>query len=119
MATTENAKNTALAIAGRAQELLEGKKAEDILLLDVRKKSGVTDYFLLASGTSTPHLKALADEVQYTLKHEGIQCFHRSGDPDSGWIVLDYLDLIIHILSTKARSYYSLEDLWAGVQRQG
>jgi ribosome-associated protein len=117
LATTENPKDTAPAIAGRAQELLEGKKAENIVLIDVRKKSGVADYFLLASGTSTPHLKALADEVQFTLKHEGIQCYHRSGDPDSGWIVLDYSDLIIHILSTKARSYYSLEDLWAGVRR--
>jgi ribosome-associated protein len=96
--TMESANNTALAIIKRARELLEGKKAEDIVLLDVRKKSGATDYFLLASGTSAPHLKALADEIQFTLKHEGIQCYHRSGDSDSGWIVLDYIDLIIHIL---------------------
>ncbi len=119
MATTEIAKDTALAIEGRARELLEGKKAEDIVLLDVRNKSGATDYFLLASGTSAPHLKALADEVQFTLKHEGVHIFHRSGDSDSGWIVLDYSDIIIHILSKEARKYYSIEDLWAGVQRQG
>jgi len=119
VAEKTDVKITAVALAAKAQALLEGKKAEDIILMDVRKRSVATDYFLLATGTSTPHLRALADEVQYTLKHEGIPCYHRSGESDSGWIVLDYSDLIIHIFSPEARKYYSIEDLWAKVQRPG
>ena len=118
MPTKKSAKDTVPALVTSAQELLESKKGEDIVLLDVRKKSGIADYFLLVSGTSAPHVRALADEVQFTLKHEGFQCLHRSGTSDSGWIVVDYADVIIHVLSVQARKYYSIEDLWAGVRRQ-
>ena len=111
MAERKGRKNEALALAKKAQEILEDKKGEDILLLDV-KKSGVADYFLLVSGTSAPHLKAMADEVQYVLKHAGIPCYRRAGDQESGWIALDYIQVIIHIFSDKMRHYYSIEDLW-------
>jgi ribosome-associated protein len=116
--TKKSAKDEIPALVTRARELLEDKKGVDIVLMDVRKTSGVADYFLLVTGTSAPHVRALADEVQFTLKHEGIQCLHRSGSSDSGWIVVDYADVIIHILSPQARKYYSIEDLWAGVRRQ-
>jgi ribosome-associated protein len=117
VAERKGTRNKALALAKKAQKILEDKKGEDITLLDV-KKSGVADYFLLVSGTSAPHLKAMADEVQYALKHEGLPSYRRAGDQESGWIVLDYVEVIIHIFSNQTRHYYSIEDLWAKAPRQ-
>ena len=104
---------TPLNLAKKVQQALLDKKGEQVKALNVQDLSDVTDYMLIASGSSAPHLKALAEEVQRQLKLEGYACYRRAGDPDSGWIVIDYIDVVIHILSTEARSYYALEDLWA------
>jgi ribosome-associated protein len=77
----------------------------------------VTDYYLVVSGSSAPHLRALADEVQYTLKKEGITAHRRQGNPESGWIVVDYFDVVIHIFAAQTRQYYAIEELWAGARR--
>lgn len=69
------------------------------------------------SGSSAPHLKALGDAVQYSLKKEGVVCFRRSGNPESGWLVEDYFDVVIHIFSREARTYYAIEALWAEAPR--
>ena len=83
----------------------------------MRKTSGVTDYYMVASGSSAPHLNAMADEIQYVLKKEGVLAHRRSGDPESGWIVVDYFDVVIHIFATQTRQYYAIEELWAGARR--
>ena len=104
-------------LAKRARNILEEKKGEDIVVLDVRKLSGITDYYLMVSGTSSPHLRAMFDEVLHVLKGEGIACYRRSGELESGWLVLDYVDVIIHILTAEKRDYYAIEELWAKAPR--
>ena len=106
-----------MTLARQAKQCLLNKKAEDLLILDVRELSGVTDYYIVASGASPPQLKAMFSEVLVSLKKEGMNCYRRSGDMESGWLVLDYVDVVIHILSAEARRYYAIEDLWAQAPR--
>lgn len=97
---------------------MEAKKGEDVLILDVRKLSTVTDYYILATGNNPPHLRALIDEVERMAKEAGRACYRRSGGgSDSEWRVDDYLDFVVHIFSPATRRYYELERLWkdAGV----
>jgi len=95
------------------RKILEDKKGIDITVLDVSEVTGVADYFVIVSGTSAPHLKAMVNAVQVELKHGEKRCLaNRAGDPESGWLVLDYMDIIIHIFLPKVRQYYALEDLW-------
>jgi ribosome-associated protein len=66
----------------------------------------------VVSGMSKPHLKALYGEVQHQLKQEGIQCYRRAGMAEGGWMVLDYVDVVIHIFLPESREFYALEELW-------
>ncbi len=94
-------------------DILEEKKGDDILLLDLREVSSITDYFVLCSGPSERTLKALADEVQKKLKNENeIRAMSVEGDPEGGWILVDYGNVILHIFSPAVRMYYQLEELW-------
>jgi len=102
-----------LELAKRSRGILEEKKGIDIRLWDVRRVSEITDFMLVTSGTSPPHLKAMCEEVVQQLKAAGVTCYRRAGTPDSGWMVLDYVDVIIHIFSPTARRYYEIEELWA------
>ena len=104
-------------MAHAVRAALEGKKGDDIAVLDVRNLSTITDYYVVVSGTSPPHLKAMFNEVQMTLKEKGVSCYRRTGAPESGWMVLDYIDVITHIFSKDARHYYAVEDLWAEAPR--
>lgn len=88
-----------------------------MVLMDVRGVSGVTDFFLMVTGTSAPHIKALADETAVTLKKEGVKCYRKSGTPESRWIAMDYLDVVVHIFSADTRTYYALEELWSDAER--
>ncbi|TFH32329.1 MAG: ribosome silencing factor [Anaerolineales bacterium] len=102
-----------LTLAQKVVEILEEKKGEDIILLDLQEVASFTDYFVICSGPSERTLKALASEVQKRLKQED----HRhamsvEGDPEGGWILVDFGDVILHIFSPAVRSYYQLEDLW-------
>ena len=99
------------------RKALDDKKGEAIRILDVRKLSSVTDYYLLVTGTSPPHLKALAEEVDRVLKGRGTRCFRTSGTAESGWIVADYFDVVLHIFTQEQRDYYALETLWADAPR--
>lgn len=103
----------ALDLAKKARAALVEKKGEAISLLDVRGLSGVTDYYIVASGSSPPHLKAMLNEVQHVLKNDGVHCYRKSGNPECGWLVIDYIDVVIHIFSSEARQYYTIEKLWA------
>ena len=92
---------------------LEERKGTDIKVYDVRGKSSLTDFFVVATGTAAPHLKALIAETQAAMKDAVIQSHRTSGDPESGWIVVDYIDVVVHVFSPEARAYYALEKLWA------
>ena len=91
---------------------LEDRKAEDVRTYDVRGTSGLCDAFVVATGTASPHLKGLVAGVQKAMKEIGVESFRTSGDPESGWIVVDYIDMVVHVFSPEARAYYALEKIW-------
>lgn len=104
-------------LARRCAELAANKKAEDIVAIDLRGISSFTDFFLLCSGTSEPHLKAIAGELQDELKKEGVKPMAVDGYPLSQWIVADYSDVVVHIFHRDKRAFYSLEELWGDAPR--
>ena len=85
---------------------LEAAKGVDVKVYDMRGKSALADFFVVATGSAAPHLKALVKALPK-------QAFRVSGDPESGWIVADYIDVVVHVFSPEARAYYALEKLWA------
>ena len=93
-------------------DALADKKAADIKTYDVRGVSGLCDAFVVATGTAAPHLKALISGTQVAMKEACVASYRTSGDPDSGWIVVDYVDVVVHVFSPEARAYYALEKLW-------
>ena len=102
-----------LAIAQKITEILSDKKAVDIELIPVAEKTTLADYFVVATGTSTTHIKALSDEVEFVLKNEmGIVPDHIEGLSTGRWVLLDYKDIIVHIFHPEERVHYSLEKLW-------
>ena len=90
--------------AGYAK-VLEDARAQEVKVYDVRGSSGLTDFFVVATGAAAPHLKALARVLP--------KAYRVSGDPESGWIVADFFDVVVHVFSAEARAYYALEKLWA------
>ena len=108
---------TMLAIVWRA---IADKKGEDIAVLDVRGISSFTDFFVICHGTNARQNKAICDEVQGRLKREcGCTPTHLEGQESSEWILMDYLDFVVHIFSDNARNFYKLEKLWSdGVSLQ-
>jgi ribosome-associated protein len=100
------------------RELAENKKAEDIVILDLRELSSVTDYFVIASGTSEPHLRAIVDEITDKLRDEHkLRPRAVDGTFQAAWVVLDYFDVIIHIMRQDVRERYDLETLWGDAPR--
>ena len=92
-------------LAEQFKAALEAAKAVDVKVYDVRGISGFTDFFVVGTGQAAPHLKALVK----ALKEKP---YRVSGDPESGWIVSDYFDVVVHVFSPEARAYYALEKLW-------
>jgi len=103
-----NAEEQAKTIA----EALERCKGENVKTYDVRGKSALSDFVVVATGAAAPHLKALVAESQAAMKSAGTMSYRTSGDPESGWIVVDYIDVVVHVFSPEARAYYALEKLW-------
>jgi len=95
------------------REFADNKKAEGIVILDVRKLSSVTDYFVIASGTSEPHLRAILDELTDKLRDEhGVRPRAVDGTAHGAWVVLDFFDVIVHVMRADVRERYDLEGLW-------
>ncbi|MEO8439617.1 MAG: ribosome silencing factor [Spartobacteria bacterium] len=105
-------------LAKTCAKLASDKKAEAIVVLDLREISTFTDFFVICSGTSEPHLKAIAGEIEGSLREEHeVRPAAVDGFPTSQWIVLDYLQVIVHVFHTEKRDFYSLEDLWSDAPR--
>src|SRR6476620_5932769 len=105
-------------LALRCRELADNKKAEDIVILDVREVSSVTDYFVIASGTSEPHLRAIVEEITSNLKEDhNLRPNAVDGTFQAAWIVLDYFDVIVHVMRSEVRDRYDLETLWGDAPR--
>jgi len=100
------------------RELADNKKAENIVILDLRDLSSVTDYFVIASGTSEPHLRAIVDEITDKLRedHE-IRPRAVDGTLQAAWVVLDFFDVIVHVMRQDLRERYDLETLWGDAPR--
>lgn len=95
------------------REFADNRKAEDLLVLDVRKLSSVTDYFVIASGTSEPHLRAIVNEITDKLRDEyAVRPRVVDGTLQGAWVVLDFFDVIVHVMRADARAHYDLEGLW-------
>ena len=101
-----------LQTAKLAAKALDSKKGLDIKIIKIRDISSIADYFVIATGTSNTHVKALADEVEYQLDNNGISVSSVEGQRNDTWILLDYIDVIVHVFSEDAREYYNLERLW-------
>ena len=100
------------------REFADNKKAENIVILDVRKLSSVTDYFVIASGTSEPHLRAIVEEITGQLREEhGVRPRAMDGTVHGAWVVLDFFDVIVHVMRADARERYDLESLWGDAKR--
>ncbi len=102
-----------LDLARQMVKILEDKLGEDILLLDLRGLSDFTDFFILVTGTSERMLQSLASSVSEKIKAETGLIAVEEGEPDSGWIVLDYGYIVVHVFSSEKRDYYQLEELWS------
>ena len=100
-------------LAQLCRDYAENKKAEDVAVLDVRKTSSITDYFVIASGTSEPHLRAIMSELTDRLREEhGVRARATDGNLRAPWQVLDFFDVIVHVMRRDVREHYDLEGLW-------
>ena len=105
-------------LALECRELADNRKAEDIAVLDVADVSSIADYFVIASGTSEPHLRAISDEITEKLREDhGLRPRAVDGTLQAGWLVLDYFDVIVHVLRADVRQHYDLEGLWGDAPR--
>jgi len=96
----------------RAARAALDKRATDLVVLDVQGLSSVTDYFLVCSGKSTTHMETITDAIRAELKSDGVRPLHAEGVAESGWILLDYGDVLMHVFLEETRVYYALERLW-------
>ena len=99
-------------LANKIIEILDAAKGADIKCYDVRGKSPITDFNILVTGLSSPHLRALVSAVRSELSKAGVPSYRHTGEPDSGWVVLDYVDVIVHAFTHEAREYYDLDSLY-------
>lgn len=108
---------TSLEKAKSIVKILDNKKAEDIVVINTKELTVVTDYFIIASGTSNTHVSALSDEVDDEMKKQfSVEVDHIEGRA-TGWILLDYGDVLVHIFQPQSREYYNIERLWSDADK--
>jgi ribosome-associated protein len=96
----------------------QDKQAEQVTILELEKNSGAfTDYFVMCSGTNPRQIQAIADAVDERLEQVGMRVTHREGYKQAEWVLLDYVDFVVHVFSEKARQFYDLERLWKSAKR--
>ncbi len=119
MAKSDNRKKTTRLPSqiDRAIAAAEDKKAVDLVLLDLRKTAGFTDFFLIASGGNVRQVRAIADAVMEALAGKGAKPAYVEGYDHSEWILLDYFDFIVHVFGPETRVFYDLERLWGNADR--
>jgi len=100
----------------RITELIFNKNGSDVKILDLKKLAAFADYFIICSADSTTQVKAIADEIEDKLQEDGIRCWHREGYKAFSWVLLDYVDFIIHVFKKDAREFYNLEKLWGDAE---
>ncbi|HEY4216308.1 MAG TPA: ribosome silencing factor [Gemmatimonadaceae bacterium] len=111
-ATTSKTANS-LELAKRAAQIALDTKALDVVLLDLRGVTDMTDFFLIASGTSDTHARAIAEHVMEEMKKEGFAANHVEGLEKGRWVLVDFVDFVVHVFHPTLRNFYQLERLWA------
>lgn len=107
-----------LKLALLCHELADNKKAENTVILDVRKLSSITDFFVITSGSAEPHIRAIISEITSGLRdNHGIRAAAVDGEHPTAWQVLDYFDVIVHVMKAETRALYDLESLWGDAPR--
>lgn len=100
-------------LAQKIAELCFNKKGYDVKIIDLRNVALFADYFVICSADSDTQVKAIADDIDEKLKEQGIRCWHKEGYKALQWVLLDYVDIVVHIFKKEAREYYNLERLWS------
>jgi len=101
------------ALAKKISQLILDKKGEDVKILDIRKLTNISDYFVIASASSDTQVKAIADYISKETKKIDERPWHNEGMTNMNWVLLDFVDVVVHIFLTESRKFYNLEGLWA------
>ncbi|HEY7394168.1 MAG TPA: ribosome silencing factor [Gemmatimonadaceae bacterium] len=109
--------SNSLALAQRAAQIALDTKAQDVVLLDLRGVSDMTDFFIIASGTSDTHARAIGEHVIEGMKKEGSPAHHVEGLERGRWVLLDFVDFVVHVFHPTLRNFYQLERLWADAEQ--
>ena len=107
---------TSLEKAKSIVKILDEKKATDLTVIETQELTVMSDYFVIASGTSNTHVRSLADDVEFEMSKLGVEIDHIEGRA-TGWILLDYGDVLVHVFQPESREYYNLERLWGDAAR--
>jgi len=99
-------------LANNIAKLIFNKKGYDVRILDLREIVSFTDYFIICSADSDTQVKAIADEVDKSLRDNGVKCWHKEGYRALNWVLLDYVDVVVHIFKKDMRTFYNIEKLW-------
>ena len=99
-------------VAKKAVEAALDKQAADILMVDIKQTSAVADYFVVCSAESDRQIRAICDEIEHSLKEAGVRRHHREGKEDSGWVLVDFGDVIVHVFSAPQRQFYDIDKVW-------
>ena len=101
-----------ITLANNIAELIFNKKGYDVRILDLKEVASFADYFVICSADSDTQVKAIADEIDKTLKDGGLKSWHKEGYRALNWVLLDYIDVVVHIFKREMREFYNLEKLW-------
>lgn len=113
--TTQAGKSTELVLA--AARAASSKKAQRIVILDVSQQLVITDHFLICNGTSTRQVRTIAEEIERQVQAEfGVKPYRREGQQEARWVLLDFVDFVVHVFLTEDRDYYDLERLWSDAE---
>lgn len=99
-------------LANHISQLIFNKKGYDVKILDLKELTSITDYFVICTGDSDTQIKAIADEIDKKLRDENIKVWHIEGYESLNWVLLDYVDVVVHIFRKETREFYNLEKLW-------
>jgi ribosome-associated protein len=116
MAAEPVSMNTVAAVVRRAAGFCVDQRANDVMILNLQRVSDMTDFFVIASGTSDTHVRSVAEHVMAELKKSGVTVYHVEGMAQGRWVLLDYVDFVVHVFHPTLRQFYQLERLWGDAE---
>jgi len=116
MVSTTSTSANSLSLAQRAAQIASDNKAQDVVLLDLRGVTDMTDFFLILSGTSDTHVRSLGEHIMAEMKKEGSPAHHVEGLEKGRWVLLDFVDFVVHVFHPTLRNFYQLERLWTDAE---